>query len=185
MLRCYGNRQIVTPNLDRLASQGVRFNHCIANSPLCTPYRGLLLSGQHPLRSGAFENDFRMLPGEDGNYFGEMLRDAGYRTGYVGKWHLYGGDRVRPIPAGPYRYGFDHRFLSNNCTVVFDAERSYYWTEEGRRELYGDWEPYAQARQAMQFIDENADRPFALFLSWHPPHNWAGWAVPRGRVPRS
>lgn len=174
MLGCYGNRQIITPNLDRLASQGVRFNHCIANSPLCTPFRGLLLSGQHPLRTGAFENDFRMLAGDGGNYFGEVLRDSGYRTGYVGKWHLYGGDRVRPIPAGPYRYGFDHRFLSNNCTVVFDAERAYYWTEDGKRKLYGDWEPYAQARQAMHFIDENADQPFALFLSWHPPHNWAG-----------
>ena len=62
MLGCYGNSQDKTPNLDRLAAQGVRFNHCISNAPICTPYRGLLLSGQHPLKSGAFENDVRMLP---------------------------------------------------------------------------------------------------------------------------
>lgn len=173
MLGCYGNRQVITPNLDRFATQAVRFNHCIANSPLCTPYRGILLSGQHSLKNGALENDVRMLPG-GGNHFGEVLRDAGYRTGYVGKWHLYGGDRVRPIPAGPDRAGFDHTFLSNNCTVVFDRERAYYWDHEGKRKLYRDWEPYAQARQANEFIDENADRPFALFLSWHPPHNWSG-----------
>jgi arylsulfatase A-like enzyme len=172
-LGCYGNRQAVTPNLDRFAAQAVRFNHCISNSPLCTPYRGLLLSGQHSLFNGALENDVRMLPGR-GKYFGEVLRDAGYRTGYVGKWHLYGGNRNRPIPPGPDRYGFDHTFLSNNCTVIFDAERAYYWNPEGRKTLYGDWEPYAQARQAMQFIDENADRPWALFVSWHPPHNWSG-----------
>lgn len=179
MLGCYGNRQIVTPALDRFASQGVRFNHCIANSPLCTPYRGLLLSGQHTLRNGAIENDVRMLAG-GGNYFGEVLREAGYRTGYIGKWHLYGGNRARPIPAGVDRAGFDHRFLSNNCTVVFDRERAYYWDESGQRRLYGDWEPYAQARQAIEFIDENADRPFALFVSWHPPHNWSGQGPRRG-----
>ncbi len=178
MLGCYGNTQIRTPNLDRFAAQGVRFNHCISNSPLCTPYRGLLLSGQHPLQSGALENDVRMLDG-GGNYFGEVLRDAGYRMGYVGKWHLYGGDRDRPIPPGTHRYGFDHTFLSNNCTVTFDAERSWYWDEEGNRKLYGDWEPYAQTRQGLRFIDDNADRPFALFVSWHPPHNWIGKTPPK------
>ncbi|MGH9666223.1 MAG: sulfatase-like hydrolase/transferase, partial [Bryobacteraceae bacterium] len=172
MLGCYGNRDVLTPEIDRFAAQSVRFNHCITNSPLCSPFRGLLLSGQHPLRTAMMENDLRMLPG-DGNYFGEVLRDAGYRMGYVGKWHLYGGDRVRPIPPGPFRYGFDGTFLSNNCTVVFDKERAYYWDEQGKRTLYGDWEPYAQTRQAMQFLDQNDDRPFALFVSWHPPHNWA------------
>ncbi len=172
MLGCYGNRQIVTPQLDRFASQGVRFAHCISNSPLCTPYRGVLLSGMHPLRNGAMENDIRMVAG-DGGYFGEVLRDSGYRTGYIGKWHLYGGDRVRPIPPGRDRYGFEGTFLSNNCTVVFDENRAYYWDEQGQRKKYGDWEPYAQTRQAMRFIDDNADKPFALFLSWHPPHNWS------------
>jgi len=181
MLGCYGNSQIFTPNLDRLAAQAVRFKHCVVNSPLCTPYRGLLLSGQHPLRTGAFENDLRMLPSEGHQYLGEVLRDAGYRMGYVGKWHLYGGNRDRPIPPGPHRYGFDHYFLSNNCTLVFDAERAYYWTETGEKALYGDWEPYAQARQAMRFIDANADKPFALFVSFHPPHNWVGWPKPSGQ----
>ncbi|MCF7818025.1 MAG: sulfatase [Kiritimatiellales bacterium] len=172
MLGCYGNRDIKTPNLDRFSREGVRFSHCISTSPVCTPYRGILLSGQHPLRTGAFENDLQMRPG-NGKYFAEVLRDAGYRTGYFGKWHLYGGDRNRGIPPGPFRYGFDDEFLSNNCTLVFDAARAYYWDQEGRtKKLYGDWEPYAQTRQAMEFVDRHADKPFALFLSWHPPHNW-------------
>jgi arylsulfatase A-like enzyme len=174
MLGCYGNRQIITPQIDRLARQSVRFTRCISNSPVCTPYRGLLLSGQHPLRTGALGNDLQMVPG-NGRYFGEVLRDAGYRLGYFGKWHLYGGDRVRPIPPGPYRYGFDGVFLSNNCTLLYDKERAYYWDEHGGRRLYGDWEPYAQTRQALKFIDEaKQGQPFALFLSWHPPHNWQG-----------
>jgi arylsulfatase A-like enzyme len=165
--------QLITPNLDAFAATGVRFNHCVSSSPLCTPFRGLLLSGRHPLRSGAVENDVRMLPG-DGKYFAQVLRDAGYRTGYYGKWHLYGGDRVRPIPAGPDRYGFDNEFLTNNCTVIYDAKRAYYWDEAGRKTLYGDWEPYAQTRQALEFIDKHGAEPFACFLSWHAPHNWDG-----------
>lgn len=174
MLGCYGNRQIITPHIDALAKQGIRFNRCISNSPVCTPFRGLLLSGQHPLWTGALGNDLQMVPGE-GNYFGEVLTGAGYRTGYFGKWHLYGGDRVRPIPPGAYRYGFNGTFLSNNCTLLFDRERAYYWDEGGERKLYGDWEPYAQTRQAMEFLDSAKDgQPFALFLSWHPPHNWQG-----------
>jgi arylsulfatase A-like enzyme len=172
MLGCYGNREIITPNIDRLASQGVRFHHCVSNSPVCTPYRGMLLSGKHPLHNGAFQNDVRMLPG-NGNYLGEVLRDGGYRTGYIGKWHLYGGDRDRGIPPGPYRYGFDHEFLTNNCTLVYDAERSWYWDQDGEtRKFYGEWESDGQARQALEFVERHADKPFALFLSWHPPHNW-------------
>ncbi len=172
MLGAYGNRDVISPNLDRLARQGLLFNHCVASSPVCTPYRGILLSGQHSLRNGAFQNDLRMLPGK-GNYFAEVLRAAGYRTGYYGKWHLYGGDRNRGIPPGPYRYGFDHEFLVNNCTLVYDAARASHWSQDGSTKLlYGDWEPYAQTRQAMEFVDRHADKPFALFLSWHPPHNW-------------
>jgi arylsulfatase A-like enzyme len=174
MLGCYGNADIQTPNLDRLARAGVRFNHCISNSPVCTPYRGILFSGQHPLHQGAIQNDLQMLPGK-GTYFAEVLRDAGYRTGYYGKWHLYGGDRERGIPAGACRYGFDHEFLVNNCTLTFDAAHASYWSQDGTtKKLYGDWEAYAQTKQAMEFVDRHADEPFALFLSWHPPHNWGG-----------
>ena len=173
MLGCAGNKDIITPNLDKFAAQGVRFTQCISSSPVCTPFRGLLLTGQHPLRSGAFCNDIRIVPGE-GRYFAEVMRDAGYACGYFGKWHLFGGDRNRPIPAGPFRYGFDQTFLSNNCNELFDAKRAYYWDENGRKQLYGDWEPYAQTRQAEKFIEDNAAKPFALFLSWHPPHNWDG-----------
>lgn len=182
MLGCYGNPDIKTPHLDKFAREGVRFNHCVSNSPVCTPYRGILLSGQHPLNCGSIQNDLRILPG-NGKYLPEILRDTGYHTGYYGKWHLYGGDRERGIPPGPYRYGFDHEFLVNNCTLLFDAQRAYYWDQAGTtKKLYGDWEPYAQTAQALEFLDRHADQPFALFISWHPPHNWGnaqeGYAAP-------
>ena len=171
MMGCAGNRQIVTPNMDALAAEGIRFTHCFATTPVCTAYRGILLSGMHPFRNGAFINDMTMIPGK-GKYFGEVLRDSGYRTAYIGKWHLLGGNRVRPIPPGELRYGFDDVFLSNNCTTVFDAGKAYYWNERGEKTTYPEWEPYGQSRQACDFLDkQKADQPFALFLAWHPPHD--------------
>ena len=174
MLGCYGNEQIVTPNIDRLSAEGVRFRHCVSSSPVCTPYRGMLLSGQHPLYNGAMINDMQMLPG-DGNYFGEVLRDAGYHTGYIGKWHLYGGIRERGIPAGPLRYGFDDEFLSNNCDLNYGPDNAFYWDEDGNRVRLEQWEADGQTDQAVQFLERYAGtEPFALFVSWHPPHNWQG-----------
>lgn len=175
MLGCYGNTQMHTPNLDRLASDGVRFEYCISSTPVCTPYRGMLLSGMHPLRNGAFENDVNMLPG-NGEYFAEVLRDNDYRTGYVGKWHLYGGDRARPVPAGLYRYGFDDVFLSDNVSLDFDGGFYYdQFTGEKIDFPADEWVVYSQTDQAVEFIDQSpTNQPWALFTSWHPPHDHGG-----------
>ena len=178
MLGCYGHPQVRTPHLDQLAAEGVRFNHCVSNSPVCTPYRGMLMSGQHPLTCGCVSNDWQLLPG-NGRHFGEVLRDAGYRTGYVGKWHLHGGNRRRPIPTGPHRHGFDGLFLSNNCHVDFRPGRCFYWDEAGKQVHFDEWEQYGQTRQALGFLDGcRKDEPFALFVSWHPPHNHCGYNYP-------
>lgn len=173
MLGCYGNDQIITPRLDAFAGEGVRFTHCVSNQPVCTPYRGILFSGQHPLTNGCFFNDIQMLP--DPQRFASVLQRMGYRTGYIGKWHLYGGDRDRGIPPGPLRYGFDGLFKTDNCTVDFRAEHSFYFDDAGRKIPFppeDGWEVTTQTRQAIEFIDEGPDeQPFALFLSWHPPHD--------------
>lgn len=172
MLGCYGNSQIVTPNLDRFAGQGTRFTHCFANQPVCTPYRGMLMTGKHALHNGCFSNDVPLLP-QAGPFFGEVLRDAGYDTAYVGKWHLLGGKRDRPIPRGPMRYGFDSpTFYTDNCTTQYHPDHTFFWNEHDQKEKYGEWQPYGQTRQALDFIEQqDADNPFALFLSWHPPHD--------------
>jgi len=170
-LSCYGNEDTITPNLDKMASEGIVFDHCVSSSPVCTPFRGMLMSGRHPLYTGTLHNDMPLLA-NNGKYFGHVLKDAGYRTGYVGKWHLLGGDRDRPIPAGKMRYGFDEVFLSNNCHVDFRPGKCFYWNEKGEKVYFDEWEVYGQAKQAIQFIDEcDDDRPFALFVSWHPPHD--------------
>ena len=166
-----GNTQVKTPRLDQLAAQGANFRHCISNCPVCTPSRGTLLSGLHPLYHGAFANDVQMLPG-NANYFGQVLRDQGYKTAYVGKWHLQGGDRDRPIAHGPLRYGFDETFLSNNCALDFRPGHAYYWDDLGHRVTFDKWEVDGQTDQGLAFLDScTPDQPFALFISWHPPHD--------------
>ncbi len=173
MLGSYGNPSIITPQLDRFAAGAVRFRHAIANCPMCTPSRGIMLSGLHPLHHGAVANDWQMLPGH-GQYFGEILRDADYRIGYFGKWHLHGGDRDRPVPAGPLRYGFDHDFVTNNCTLEYRAGHAWYWDNQGDRHRCPEWEPRTQTTQALTFLDDvgRSGQPWALFVSWHPPHDW-------------
>lgn len=173
MLGCYGNKQIKTPNLDSFSKQAVRFTHCFSNSPVCTPFRGMLMSGQQPLYNGAYVNDKPLVPGH-GKKFAEVLRDAGYNTAYVGKWHLQGGDRNRPIPKGEMRYGFDELFATNNCHVDFRAGKCFYWNEEGQKVFFDKWEVYGQTDQALAYLDtrKGAVKPFALFVSWHPPHDW-------------
>jgi len=172
MLGCYGNPDILTPRLDRFASEGIRFNHCVSSQPVCTPFRGMLMSGQHPLYNGAYTNDVALLA-NNGKYFGHVLTEAGYRTGYIGKWHLRGGDRNRPVPPGKMRYGFDGVFFTNNCHVDFRPGHCYYWNENNEKVFFNEWEVYGQTRQALKFLDECKDgEPFALFVSWHPPHDW-------------
>jgi len=171
MLGCYGNEDIKTPRLDAFAADSIRFDHCISSSPVCTPYRGMLLTGQHPLRHGALHNDLPLLA-HNGTTFAHALGGAGYRTAYVGKWHLLGGERDRPVPPGPLRHGFDETFLSNNCHMDYRPGHCYYWDESGQKVFFDEWEVDGQTRQAVEFLDTcRADEPFALFVSWHPPHD--------------
>jgi arylsulfatase A-like enzyme len=173
MLGCYGNDQVITPNLDRLASEGLLFSSSFTNSPICTPFRGLLMSGQHALYNGCYTNDVTLVPG-NGKKFAEVLRDEGYSTAYVGKWHLRGGNRNRPIEKGELRYGFDELFYTNNCHVDYRPGKCFYWDENDEKVFFDTWEVYGQTGQALAYMESRKedDRPFALFVSWHPPHDW-------------
>ncbi|MDA9555464.1 sulfatase-like hydrolase/transferase [Pelobium sp.] len=171
-LGCYGNTQVKTPNIDKFAKEGIRFNQCFSNEPICTPFRGLLMSGQHSLKNGCYTNDVPLIPG-NGKKLAEVLRDNGYNTAYIGKWHLLGGDRNRPIPRGEMRYGFDETFLTDNCTTQFEAGKAYYWDDNDEKVIFNKWQPYGQTDQALEYLDsrKNVDKPFVMVVAWHPPHN--------------
>ena len=95
-----GNAQVRSPYMDQMAEEGVVFETTVSNVPVCTPWRAAFLTGQYPLTTGMFMNDVQ-LP-TDRPTFGTVLRDAGYDTAYIGKWHL--GYDVKYIPV---HHGFD------------------------------------------------------------------------------
>jgi arylsulfatase A-like enzyme len=165
-LGCYGNTAVRSPHLDALAREAVRCQNCISNSPLCVPSRGSLLTGLLPMRHGAIANDLPIR--EDVASIADALNAAGYHTGYIGKWHLAGVPRDRCIPPGRGRLGFAEWKV---CNCNHDYGSAYYYDEDDRRIPIDGYEPVGQTDLAIDFIRRNRERPWALVLSWGPPHD--------------
>jgi len=164
---CYGNDRLHTPNIDALAREGARFTNAISTYPLCSPFRAMLLTGMQPMANGMVTNDHRLRAGVPS--FAEACKSAGYHTAYIGKWHIDGHGRSAYIPPDR-RLGFQ-KWMVLECT--HDYFKSNY--HEGDSPQMRTWEGYdaiAQTRAAQQYLRERADQgPFALFVSWGPPHN--------------
>lgn len=166
-LGCYGNPQVHSPHLDAFAQNAARFANCIANCPVCVPSRGTLLTSLYPWNHGALTNDLpvrRHLAS-----IAHVLNEAGYHTGYIGKWHLGGIPRDKPIPA-PERLGFQTWKVAN-CNHRYD--RAYYFDEHDQRHDSDLFESEMQTNLAIDFIRQHADstQPWSLHLSWGPPHD--------------
>lgn len=165
---CAGSPDVQTPTMDRLAAEGVRLTHCFATTPVCCPNRAVLWSGTYSTTNLVPSNDLPLpldLP-----TLGTLLRDQGYRMGYVGKWHLDGVPRERFTPPGPRRHGFDDFWAAYNCTHDYFHTRYFRDTPE-LIEVEG-YEPQVQTDLALEFLEgHDAQRPFCLVLSWGPPHD--------------
>ena len=90
MLCCYGDSRMITPNLDKLAAQGVRFENAYTTQPVCGPARSALFTGLFPHSNGSIANSVPL--GDNVKTVGQRLRDNGINCGYIGKWHLDGSD---------------------------------------------------------------------------------------------
>jgi len=115
-LGCAGDPNIQTPHLDHLATEGIRFTQCCSNTPLCSPYRAMLMSGRYPTRTGVYGNNILLPPDE--YCIAEHFADAGYAKGYVVKWHLDGDaspGNVRYRQGWQYWAGFNrgHRYFDD------------------------------------------------------------------------
>lgn len=166
-MHCAGNAQVQTPHMDRLAGQGLHMRRAYANSPVCTASRAMLLTGLYPMANRVLANDLP-LP-TDLPSLGHLFAGAGYRTGYIGKWHLDGVPRDRWTPPGPRRHGFEH-WAAYNCS------HDYYRAEKYYRDLpvpirIDGYEPEVQTNLALDFLATADERPFCLLLSWGPPHD--------------
>ncbi len=165
---CAGNPDVRTPAMDRLAKQGVRLTRCFATSPVCSPNRAILLTGTYPTTNRVPGNDLPLpshLPS-----LGTIARGHGYRTAYIGKWHLDGVPRTKFTPPGPRRSGFDF-WAAYNCT--HDYFHPKYYRDTPQVVEVDGYEPEVQTDLALAFLDEQRDaaEPFCLVLSWGPPHD--------------
>ena len=164
-LSCYGRKDQSTPNLDRLASQGMRFTSAYCAQPICSPSRLAIMTGKHPARlhlttylpgrpdapSQKLLHPIirQQLPLEE-KTVAEYLKDAGYTTACIGKWHL-GGPNF-----GPAKQGFDVVYAGTATTKPGETDGS-----KGEHNL---------TRKACDFLTANKDKPFFLYLPHNTPH---------------
>jgi arylsulfatase A-like enzyme len=166
-LGCMGNSDVHTPNLDRLAAEGTLFRHTLANTPVCCPARANILTGTYTSRNGMVANDLRLK--ESARTIADSFAAAGYRTGYVGKWHLDGGPRLPGfVPPGRRRHGFQF-WAANECNHNYFY--NWYFRDENVPIVTDRYEPEFWTDLAIEFLYENQHRPFFLMLAPGAPHD--------------
>ena len=181
IMRCAGDAQAVTPSLDRLAAEGVRFTNCASASPVCSPFRGSLQTGLYPHAHGVTRNNIRMDPGL--TTFAEVFEAAGYATGYIGKWHLdggwppsTGGEGVTPKAVGGLvpterRQGWQQWHGYEKSHEFFEVWK---YDDQGKKvRVEGhDWEPAWHTDMALEFIRDQRDagKPWLYYVAFGPPH---------------
>lgn len=185
----YGGRNISTPNIDRLAAGGARFTNGLSTCPVCTPFRGMVQTGRYPSHSGLVINWVEANPNQ--RCIAHVFGEAGYDTGFIGKWHLSGGKRkmagkFKPnrqaikewarknperefTPPGPDRLGYEHWEAFNFHT---DFNNFWYYRDEPKKLYTSRYETDSETDLAINFMKkhENSDKPFFLMVAPHPPH---------------
>jgi arylsulfatase A-like enzyme len=190
-----GEEPVRTPHLDRFASRGLVLDSVSATYPVCSPFRAMLMTGKYPFANKVIANcTSRTAPcgvelQEHDRCWSDILKEEGYRLGYVGKWHL-------DSPREPYidcynnqgelkwnewcpphrRHGFDYWYSYG----TYDRhDKPMYWGNEATRDEYhfvNQWGPEHEADMAIKFLqNENGEyrdpnQPFALVVSMNPPH---------------
>jgi arylsulfatase A-like enzyme len=171
-LGCYGNPDIRTPHVDRLAGEGIRFTRALASNPVCSPTRATLLTGLLPSQHGVHSFlDPRYMMGPEAyntlrefNSLGEILRDAGYACGLSGKWHL--GANLTPSE------GFDYWVTKpdGHTREFYDQDV----IEDGKVRREAGYTTDLWTDRALRFIERNRERPFFLFLAYNGPYVLGG-----------
>jgi len=181
-LGCYGSTFYETPNIDKLASEGMRFTDAYAACPVCSPTRASIVAGKYPARLGITQwiggpnepTPYRhYLPLEEVT-IAEALKEAGYATGFIGKWHLATRepDRAKYYPD---KQGFDINIGGD----FSGSPPTYFWPyKKNNRELEmmppggaeGEYLTDRLTDESLKFLDANKGRPFLLYLSHYAVH---------------
>jgi len=176
---------VITPNMDSFAVSGIYCENAISTFPLCSPHRASLLTGRYPLGTGFFTNcktGLSMRLKDDEVCIGEVLKQAGYATGYIGKWHLDEPEANYDeapasgaknwdayTPPGVRRHGFDYWYSYG----AWDEHlHPHYWMDTPKQIKVEQWSPEHETDVALRYLEgRDKEKPFALFLSWNPPHS--------------
>ena len=165
-LGAYGNAEIRTPNCDRLAGEGARMRNSFCTTPVCSPSRMTLFTGQIPSQHGVHdwisdENEgaaaVQFLDGQP-TLSGELAK-AGYRCGLSGKWHM--GDSATP------QAGFDYWFSMPTGGSRYEDPEMYF---RGEKSVYPGYATDVITDKALEFIEQSKDEPFFAFVSYNAPH---------------
>ena len=166
-LSAHGETNIATPHMDRLLDEATAFDCAWTANPVCAPARASLWTGLLSTTHGVYDNGWRFDPRHE--TVAQPLARAGYRTGYIGKWHLYGRSNPGFVPPS-HRAGFDHWQAYN----VSHKDRDLQWFEDASsplrptpRDAFG---PDVQVDQALDFMRSDTGRPWFLVVSFGPPH---------------
>lgn len=190
-LGCIGKEPIKTPSLDALASEGVIFTNAVSSYPVSSPARAMLMTGMYPLHNKVTSNcnsqtaPYGVELPEDARCWSDVLKDKGYQTAYIGKWHL-------DAPYKPYvdtynnrgkvawnewcpperRHGFEHWIAYGTYDYHL---KPMYWTATAPRDSFyyvNQWGPAYEADKAIEYIrqQKGQKQPFAMVVSMNPPH---------------
>lgn len=173
-LNSYGAKDLYTPNLDRMAKNGVRFKQFYAGSSVCSPSRASLLTGKSPSGAGLTGNAGRVggLPPEQVT-IAEMLRAEGYATAHIGKWHLGKDQGRRPEDQGfDYTFGHMEGCIDNYSHFFYWSGPNYHDLWENGKEVYEDGFFFQDSliEKADRFINEHKQDPFFIYLAINLPH---------------
>jgi arylsulfatase A-like enzyme len=170
-LGCQGSEEVVSPHIDSIAENGVRFTSGYVSAPQCCPSRAGLLPGRYQNRFGFEDNNCNKsiggLPLSE-KTIADYLKAAGYATGMVGKWHLGDGEPFRP-----YNRGFDETLWHANGGILFPDPRTGFLRDmmRGPEPIeIAEYSTDAFGREACEFIDRHQNEPFFLYVSFVPPH---------------
>ena len=193
-LSCYGNDRYQTPHLDQLAREGLKFTDFHSNGTVCSPTRAAFMTGRYQQRCGidevitadpkAGKRDRLGMPDAELT-LAELLHTAGYKTGIMGKWHLGYTPQFNPI-----RHGFDvfRGYVSGNVDFhshIDQANFADWWYNADLHPEVG-YSTHLITQHAVHFIEQNADRPFCLYVAHEAPHYpYQGPADPVVRGPNA
>ena len=186
-LGCACQDQVLTPNMDSFAKESLSFENAYSTFPLCTPHRGSLMTGKYPFSIGLWTNckiglEEKVMLKPQETCIGNVLKEGGYQTAYIGKWHLDASElnfTAHPesgaagwdayTPPGERRQGFDYWLSYGACDNHLDP---HYWADSPKQIRPGKWSAEYETDKALEYLEGHIreEKPFALFLSYNPPH---------------